>query len=265
MQFSDQIGRSFHLAKTPERIVSLVPSQTELLSYLGLEDKIVGVTKFCVHPEALKKNSTVVGGTKKVDYEKIEALKPDIILCNKEENTEDMVLALEKIAPVHVSEVITFKDALQLIGCYGKIFGKEQEASLLTLQIQKEKEALLKVLPLNKLKVAYLIWRKPWMGAGKNTFINTLLSINNFENVLSEKQGRYPEVNLKDLKKSSADIIFLSSEPYPFKEEHIREIQEELQIPVILVDGEYFSWYGSRLLSSISYFKELQTKLSTLL
>ncbi len=118
----DQLGREVILEGVPKRIISLVPSQTELLCYLGLEASIVGITKFCVHPENLRKEKKIVGGTKNVHFDRIRDLSPDIILCNKEENTLEMVLELEKIAPVHISNVISLEDTYQLISQYGEIF-----------------------------------------------------------------------------------------------------------------------------------------------
>ena len=122
MEFVDQLNRTITLTKPPLRVVSLVPSQTELLIDLGLHKNIVGVTKFCVHPKSLRKEKTIVGGTKQVDFEKIKLLKPDIIICNKEENTEEMVLKLENIAPVWVSNIATISESIEMILELGEIF-----------------------------------------------------------------------------------------------------------------------------------------------
>src|SRR5680860_282787 len=123
----DQLQRELNIKDVPKRIISLVPSQTELLVALGLEENIVGITKFCIHPKYLRKSKTVVGGTKKVHFDKIRALNPELILCNKEENTLGMVLELEKIAPVHVSEIIDFENVLILIEMYGKLFDRSKD------------------------------------------------------------------------------------------------------------------------------------------
>src|SRR5690606_15229799 len=124
----DQLHRPLLLEKTPKRIISLVPSQTELLVDLGLESSIVGVTKFCVHPIHIKEEKVIVGGTKQVHFDKIRDLKPDIILCNKEENTKEMILELEKIATVHISDIYTIDDTLELIELYGDLFLKKDAA-----------------------------------------------------------------------------------------------------------------------------------------
>ena len=254
----DQLQRELNIKAVPKRIVSLVPSQTELLVTLGLEENIVGITKFCVHPEHLRKSKTVVGGTKKVNFDKIRNLNPDLILCNKDENTEEMVLELEKIAPVHISEIIYFEDVLNLIEMYGNLFTCSQTATRLNLKLWKKKRDFEKeILPISR-KVAYFIWREPWMVAGGDTFINSMLKLNEWENVFENKQGRYPEIDLEELKSLKPDLILLSSEPYPFKEKHIQELRQICDIPVELVDGEYFSWYGSRMIPAFDYFKKFQ-------
>lgn len=236
-----------------------MPSQTELLFDLGLEKSIVGVTKFCVHPSEALKTKTIVGGTKDVKYDRIKALQPDIILCNKEENTKEIVETLSEIAPVHVSDIFDLQDALELIQQYGSIFSVEEKATVLVNEILVARDNFQASVK-NKTgkKVAYFIWRKPWMVAGKNTFIDFLLKENKFENVIENK--RYPVITLSDLQKiPDLDFIFLSSEPYPFQQKHIEEIQSELpSVKIILVDGEYFSWYGSRLKYAYTYFTELQ-------
>ncbi|MGB0896661.1 MAG: ABC transporter substrate-binding protein [Flavobacteriaceae bacterium] len=266
IRLHDQLGRELQFKTAPKRIVSLVPSQTELLVDLGLEAFIVGVTKFCVHPVHIRKSATIVGGTKQVHYDKIKALQPDVILCNKEENTKEMVEALENIAPVHVSEIYTIHDTVDLIEHYGKLFTIESKANSINVQLVQLYNAFKADMELKKpIKVAYFIWRKPWMVAANNTIIQHLLSLNKFENVYTEL-NRYPEVSIETLKTThQPDVILLSSEPYPFKEKHILELQQILpQQQILLVDGEYFSWYGTRLLGAFDYFKTLRTKIETL-
>lgn len=260
----DQLNRNIQLKEVPRRIVSLVPSQTELLVDLGLRNKIAGVTKFCVHPENLRKEKKVVGGTKQVHLDRILSLKPDIILCNKEENTEEMVAELEKVAPVHVSDIMTIDDSLELIGQYGEMFGVTGKASEIIKKIQLEKagfQEYIKDLPVRK--VAYFIWKDPWMVAGGDTFINSLLEINRFENVFFNAISRYPEVDLKELKERNVELILLSTEPFPFKVKDKKALEKEVRMDGIhIVDGEYFSWYGSRLAAAFNYFRKLQAMLS---
>ncbi|MDT0678137.1 ABC transporter substrate-binding protein [Autumnicola musiva] len=259
MEIKDQLGRKLQIPDSPKQIVSLVPSQTELLIDLGLENKIAGITKFCVHPEDLQKRKKIVGGTKSVHFEKIKALQPDLIFCNKEENTEEMVLELEKICPVHVSDIVNLEDAFQLMRQYGEIFERKKKVEEIIAEIRAKQNLLEnQIRGKKRLKVAYFIWKKPLMVAGKDTFINNLLELNQFENIYS---GRYPETDLQQLQENDPDLIFLSSEPFPFKEKH-KEIFESLRAEVILVDGEFFSWYGSRLLKAMDYFNQLQDQAS---
>jgi ABC-type Fe3+-hydroxamate transport system substrate-binding protein len=251
----DDLGRTLILKEKPKRIISLVPSLSELLVDLGLKNKLVGITRFCVHPKSLAKEKTSVGGTKKVNYTKIKALKPDFILCNKEENTQEMVLKLAQIAPVFVSDINTIEDTLNLIHNLGNIFECNEKATYIIDIIQnKQKDFQVTVRAKKPLKTAYFIWKKPWMLAGENTFINSLLALNKFNNQFLSK-GHYPEIKLEELK--DLDLMLLSSEPYPFKQKDIEELQAYTDAKIILVDGEYFSWYGSRLIKAFDYFKKL--------
>lgn len=259
MEIQDQLGRKILLSSRPERIVSLVPSQTELLVDLGLSRQLVGITKFCVHPKELRSLKKIVGGTKQVHYDRIANLKPDIILCNKEENTKEMVLELEKIAPVHVSDVSDLEDSYQLIEAYGNIFNKAPLAQTMIKSIKKKADSLREMAQTRSvLKVVYLIWNRPLMAAGKNTFIDKMLGLNNLKNVVME--DRYPEVSLDVINKSDPDLVLLSSEPFPFREKH-KEDFSQIDAKLELVDGEMFSWYGSRLVKAMDYFKEFQERL----
>jgi iron complex transport system substrate-binding protein len=149
---------------------------------------------------------------------------------------------------------------------YGQIFSSiSKKATALIEQITHQKFQFQTDFKDRKLNVAYMIWRQPWMAAGGETFINTLLKLNGLTNVFENRSSRYPEIDLNELKDKKPDIILLSSEPYPFKDHHIREIQQTYKVPVILVDGEYFSWYGSRLIPAFDYFAKFQRQLSTFL
>jgi iron complex transport system substrate-binding protein len=260
---TDQLHRKISLSKTPLRIISLVPSQTELLLDLGLEDKIVGITKFCVHPQNLRKQKTVVGGTKQVHFEKIKALIPDLIICNKEENTKEMVAGLEKIAPVWISDVSSIQDCVEMIQSLGNIFSVVTKAKEIIESIQNELVTFEKTMAEKSvLNTAYLIWKDPYMAAGSETFINTLLELNKFQNIFRNRNERYPEIQVEELK--SADLILLSSEPYPFQQKHIDELVDKIgNKKILLVDGEYFSWYGSRLLKAFNYFRNLQADINS--
>ncbi len=256
MEFTDQLNRKISLSATPNRIVSLVPSQTELLVDLGLRDKLVGITKFCVHPSGLRDEKLIVGGTKTVNFKKIKSLHPDIIICNKEENTLEIVRELENIAPVWISDIVSVEDSLVAIQQLGELFNVGGKASEIILNINIEKAKHDEFIQgFTSRKVLYLIWKKPYMAAGRDTFINSLLQLNNFENVCDLEEGRYPEVDASHFEK--ADLILLSSEPYPFNFTDVEAFQNKYSANVKLIDGEFFSWYGSRLIEAFSYFKIL--------
>ncbi len=256
MRFKDQLHREIDIPQTPTRIVSLVPSQTELLVDLGLAASIIGVTKFCVHPEGLKKTKTIVGGTKQVHYDKIKTLSPDIIICNKEENTKEMVLALQQIAPVWVSDICTIEDNVKMIHEFGVLFSVQKKADNLVDTLLNALQDFKDFMALKPTRdVAYVIWKNPYMVAGSNTFIDYLLKLNNFKNVFCEKESRYPEVFEEELTK--ADILLLSTEPFPFNTKDVSQLKNALKREVRLVDGEYFSWYGSRIIEALTYFKSM--------
>lgn len=250
------LHRSINLKSIPERIISLVPSQTELIVDLGLEEKLVGVTKFCVHPVHIRKAATIVGGTKQVNYLKIKQLQPDIILCNKEENTKEMVQKLETIAPVWVSDVYTIEDTLEMISLIGGLFNVAENSRNLIAAIKaKWDDFKTAVKNTSTKKVAYLIWKNPYMAVGENTFINSLLKQNNFKNIYDDGLGRYPEIDINVM--PEVDLVLLATEPYPFRQKDVIELKKTLQKEVRLVDGEFFSWYGSRLKDAFAYFKSL--------
>ncbi len=262
-QIQDRLNRKLHFKNTPKRIISLVPSQTELLVDLGLEDNIVGITKFCVHPNHLKKTKSIVGGTKQIHIEKIKKLIPDIILCNKEENTKDIVEVCEKVCNVHVSDIFNIDDSIALINQYGVIFNKKEAALKIVNKIFKELNDFESFInEKSVLKVAYFIWKTPWIVAANNTFINYILGLNRFENFY-KGEHRYPEITLDNATiVTNVDVVLLSSEPYPFKENHVKEVQVYYpKTNVVLVDGELFSWYGSRLIKAFKYFKNLRLNL----
>jgi iron complex transport system substrate-binding protein len=262
-QFIDQIGTSHSFESSPKRIISLVPSQTELLYDLGLEDKIVGITKFCVHPYHFKSTKKIVGGTKKVHYDRIRLLEPDIIICNKEENTQEIVEELRKICTVWVTNIATIEDNFQMITDFGQIFNQRTEArkwnDKLAFALSDFKK-FIAAIPVKK--VAYFIWKNPYMVAGSGTFIDELLKLNHFQNHFASKE-RYPEIELEKLdEKEDLDLVLLSSEPFPFKAEDGYEIARCTEnAKAILVDGEMFSWHGSRLLKAFDYFKYLHSSI----
>lgn len=256
MRYTDMIGETIQLQNAPQRIISLVPSQTELLYDLGLSEEVVGITKFCVHPDEWFRQKVRVGGTKNVSIERIAALAPDLIIANKEENTQSDIEALRLLAPVWTSDIRSFSDCLQLIQSLGTICQRIELANLIVQNITAD-FAQLPFKHLNGRSVAYFIWNEPFMVAAQDTFVHHILEQLGLKNVFSSLK-RYPEIGWSDLIEANPDFVLLSSEPYPFKEKHLNQFKEMLpQADVLLVDGELFSWYGSRLLHSLSYFKSL--------
>jgi ABC-type Fe3+-hydroxamate transport system substrate-binding protein len=246
----DQLGRKVDVIKHPRRIVSLVPSQTELLFDLGLADRVVGITKFCVHPQEWFRTKTRVGGTKKLHFNVIRSIAPDLVIANKEENNQADIERLEKEFPVWVSDVNDLASALEMIRSVGEL--TNTDASKLMKEIDLGFNKLQGITP--KRKTLYLIWKKPYMAAGSDTFINDMMQRCGLENAVLE--CRYPELTEDAIVALNPELILLSSEPFPFSEKHISELQQLLPLTSIkLVDGEMFSWYGSRLRSAPSYFK----------
>jgi iron complex transport system substrate-binding protein len=263
--FPDQLGTSHTFETAPKRIVSLVPSQTELLYDLGLEENIVGITKFCVHPFHFKSTKKNIGGTKKVHTEKIRLLQPDIIIANKEENTIEIVEELSKICPVWVTDIITLEDNLKMIEDFGILFNKRTEAQKWKDKINFAHTDFLNFIKGKETqKVAYFIWANPYMVAGNNTFINELLKLNNFQNIYENREERYPEIIIQKMKiQGDPDLILLSSEPFPFTDEHAFELGRYTHhAKTVFVDGEMFSWYGSRLVKAFDYFRKLHERIA---
>ncbi len=251
----DQMGNDVRLENQPKRIVSLVPSQTELLFDLGLDEEVVGITKFCIHPHEWFRNKKRVGGTKDVKIDEVRALNPDLIIGNKEENSKRDIEALQSLAPVWMSDVYTLQDSCSMIRNIADICGKSERGTALVDAIESAFQTV-EDHPLVGQRVLYLIWQHPYMGVARNTFIDHVLTQQlGFSNVL-ENLERYPAVELDSI--DVPDIIMLSTEPFPFREKHIELFKSEFpKTKVILVDGEYFSWYGSRLKDAPHYFKGL--------
>jgi len=256
----DQLGREVNLSGAPKRIISVVPSQTELLFYLGLNEEIIGITKFCIHPADKFKSTAKIGGTKQLDIAKIKALKPDLIIANKEENERGQIEELMAFCPVWISDISDLQGAIDMIERVGVLVDRKSEANALSQAIDQQFNNL--TIQQTNLRTAYFIWRKPYMVAGKNTFIDSMLQKCGFSN--SFNIDRYPEIDANVLIKVNPDVILLSSEPYPFKEKHIAEFKALLPSAIIkIVDGELFSWYGNRLLYAPRYLQKLSEDLKS--
>ncbi|MFZ2907392.1 MAG: helical backbone metal receptor [Cyclobacteriaceae bacterium] len=252
--FADQLSNQITISFPPQRIISLVPSQTELLADLGLENSVVGITKFCIHPVSWLKTKTLVGGTKNLWLDVIESLQPDLIIGNKEENSQEDILKLQAKYPVWMSDIYTLQDALTMIHQLGKVTGTVEKSVYIQSEIRDAFSSISKLPPLRTL---YLIWQKPWMGAATDTFIHELMTIAGLKNCLSE-QKRYPELSEQDMAGLNPELILLSSEPYPFQEKHAMKLRQAFPTAIVLlVDGEMFSWYGSRVSRFPGYVKLL--------
>lgn len=265
-EYIDQTNRTVFITYPPKRIVSLVPSQTELLYDLGLDEQVVGITKFCVHPENWFRNKTRVGGTKQLKMEFVHSLNPDLIIANLEENVKEQVEELMGHYPVWVSDVSNLPGAYEMIAQIGRITDRNDKAEEINQRIKESFSSL--PAPdsrlsthISRLPACYLIWKNPYMTIGGDTFIHSMLEAAGFENVFKNK-NRYPGVTIEELKTLNVKLVLLSSEPFPFAQKHIQELQDELPgTQIMLVDGELFSWYGSRMLKAPAYFKELQREI----
>lgn len=251
--FLDQTGNPVTVNFPPRRIISLVPSQTELLADLDLDEEVVGITKFCIHPPAWGNPKTIVGGTKNFHLDEIAALEPELIIANKEENYREGIEALKKHHPVWLSDIHSLEDSLAMITSIGEMTDRKVQSWTVLHAIH---EAFSRLKKFRSASVLYLIWRGPWMAAGKRTFIHAMLEKTGLQNALD--RGRYPELSEEEIRALKPDLIFLSSEPFPFREKHIEELKRiSPGSRIMLVDGEMFSWYGSRLIKAPAYFNSL--------
>ena len=252
--FTDQLNERMVLDDIPRRIVSLVPSQTEFLFDIGAGDQITGVTRFCVHPEEARRDKVIVGGTKNYNLERIRELKPDLIIGNKEENVKEFVEMLRREFPVWMSDVKTLEGALSMMQELGRITGHELPARRIVSDIRQAFNQF-KKLPASR--TLYFIWKNPYMVAGADTFIDHILNRIGLKNAASDL-SRYPVLSVDQIKALHPDLILLSSEPYPFKEQDREELQRICPAArIIQVDGEIFTWYGSRLRKGPAYYSRL--------
>ncbi len=259
MKCKDQLNRQILIKDSPQRIISLVPSITYTLSDFQLNDNVVGITRFCKFLPYFKKEKTIIGGTKDIKIDRIKSLKPNIILANKEENTKEIVEQLEKFAPVFVSDIKNFEDNLVFLEKIGKIFGKEILAKYFINELYSLQN-LLYSHKKNK-KSVYLIWKNPWMTIGGDTYINEMMKLSGFDNLYKDKK-RYPVTDIEEMKKLNPEVILLSSEPFPFKVKHQKELQEIFpNTEVKLVEGEAFTWFGTYPLKGLKYLSELNKKI----
>jgi iron complex transport system substrate-binding protein len=236
----------------PKRIVSLVPSTTETLFALGAGDRVVGVTRFCVHPDDARQRARVVGGTKNPGIETILSLSPDLVLANQEENRKEDVERLRERVPVHVFFPRDVSEAISDIRSLGALLGEPANAAAIAGEIEREL-SLLRNFEHRPIRYLYFIWRRPYMVAGPSTFIDALLGEVGFVNRAPSDRGRYPVMEVEEVRRSDADVLLLASEPFPFEEKHL----EELGNRGVLADGELLSWHGVRLRDGLPYARSL--------
>ena len=254
------------------RVISLVPSQTELLYHLELEEQVVGITRFCIHPDDWYRNKKRVGGTKDPHIDIIRQLRPDLVIANKEENRQEDIALLARSFPIWVTDVATISGALAMIMEAGDLLNRKNQAEKMVKQIAISFESLapkeLQGFTQQQspsfdpaIRTAYLIWKDPWMTIGSDTFIHDVMAHAGFANVFAEGI-RYPTITLEMLQQQNPELILLSSEPYPFRTKHLEELRADFPgTKIRLVDGELFSWYGSRLIHTASYLKDLRDSL----
>jgi ABC-type Fe3+-hydroxamate transport system substrate-binding protein len=263
----DAAGTVHERAADSARIVSLVPSITELICDLGLSAQLVGRTGFCVHPRETLKPIAKVGGTKDVNLGKVRALAPTHVVLNIDENEKPTAEALAQFVPhLIVTHPLGPLDNPPLYRLIGGIFGREQAAEALCAQFQQAYAALesaARAWP--RQRVLYLIWKDPWMAVARDTYISRTLALAGWDTLPANATARYPQVKLDAALLQHAELVLLPSEPYRFRE---RDLGELRALPamrgkmVALIDGEASSWYGSRAIAGLDYLRGLREQLT---
>ena len=258
MTYIDALGTE-HPADPNARIVSLVPSITELLCDLGLAEQLVGRTGFCIHPADVVQAIPKVGGTKDVNVEKIRKLAPTHLVVNIDENEKPTVEELAEFIPnIVVTHPMRPRDNLALARLMGGVFGKEAAAERWCAAFEAE-YALLQATPKGPPQtMLYCIWQDPWMTISRDTYIARMLEEIGWS-VPDLGEVRYPQFAWSSELVAGIDGVLLSSEPYRFTEAHAFALEKQLGKPVLLVDGEMMSWYGSRSVQGLRYLRELAT------
>lgn len=242
--------------KEISRIISLVPSITELLFDLELDNKIVGITRFCIKPVNKVLQVSKIGGTKDINIDTVRGLKPDLIIANKEENSKEQILELSNDFDILLTDVNSYEGSLAMINNIGLITKTEEKANEIIDKINSEFANI--NTKLANITTAYFIWRNPYMTISGETFINSILSKIGCKNVFAEQAENYPVISEEEIIDANPEIVLLSSEPFNFTEKHITEFKEILpNANTVLVDGEFFSWYGSRMIYAPKYFEKL--------
>lgn len=249
----DALGRRFDLPNVPQRIVSLVPSLTEWLFALWLNERIVGVTDFCTRPSNLVIHKVKVRGTKNPNRATIFTLKPDLVIANKEENRQRDVDALTTAGvPVYVTDIRSLPHAIDQLGALADLLGVAEAAQPYLDDIRQAYTTL--TVPQTRQRVLALIWREPWMAIGGDTYSHDLLERCGAHNAGADLPGRYPRFDLDDLSALELDRILLLSEPYAFSADDLPPLQAHFNGPIDFVDGELLTWYGPRISLALRKF-----------
>jgi ABC-type Fe3+-hydroxamate transport system substrate-binding protein len=271
IQLTDALGSPIELSSPARRIVSLVPSTTETVFALGAGERLVGVTRFCVHPEEARSQAQVIGGTKTLRLEAIRGLSPDLILANQEENREQDVRELQSLAPVYVTFPRDVPTAVVEVVKLGTLLDREAEARALAAEVAEALGRLRREAEGRRsFRFLYLIWRNPYLAVGRGTFIDALLSEAGGQNAIAEGRDRYPKLSAGEMARLSPEVIFLSSEPFPFADAHRQELVGELsgigwRGACLLCDGELLSWHGARMRQGLPYLSHLAREVVALL
>ena len=257
-ELTDAAGTHHAVVTAPPRIVSLVPSITELVCDLGLAGALVGRTGFCIHPRASVRRIPKVGGTKDVNVELIRALAPTHVIVNVDENEQPVADELAAFVPhVIVTHPLAPRDNLVLFRLIGGIFDRAERARELCDEFTRVYDGTLATCAaLPRMNVLYLIWMMPWMTVSRDTYISRTLALVGWDTLPATAQIRYPELELDAAVLNRVDHIFLSSEPYRFRERDVVAVQKLVprtaHCKVSLIDGEITSWYGSRAIAGLA-------------
>jgi ABC-type Fe3+-hydroxamate transport system substrate-binding protein len=258
MELRDALGTLHAPAGADARIVSLVPSITELVCELGLSSRLVGRTGFCIHPRDIVRDIPKVGGTKDVDVEKVRALRPSHVILNIDENEKPLAEALARFVPhIVVSHPLAPEDNPALYRLIGGMFGRQPEAEALCTRFEAARAAAASIAWPQR-KVLYLIWKRPWMTVARDTYISRTLELFGMRTLPETAQARYPEFDLDAPFVRESELVLLSSEPYMFRQKHAAELAGRPEIrgkPVKLIDAEMTSWYGSRAIAGLDYLR----------
>ena len=256
---TDDLGRRVELVTPPHRIVSLVPSLTELVCSLGRADRLVGVTRYCVEPAEVVAALPAVGGTKNPDLRRIVGLRPELVLANAEENRrEDFQALVDAGVTVWVSFPTTLETAAASIVGVGEAIDARNQAGALAAGIAAARTGTG-----GQVRVFCPIWRKAWMSFNRDTYAHDLLRCAGGDNVCAGEAQRYPTVDLEAVAGADPEVILLPSEPYPFTERHLEYLRPLAQTAALrnrrvhLIDGKTLSWYGPRTVPALALLRRL--------